>query len=158
MLKLKLQYFGHLMWRTDSLDKILMLGKTEGRRRRGQQRMSWLDGITNSMDMRWEGQGSLTCCSPWCHKESDMTEQLNNNIYTSWFPKPNFASKAPFHIKMLLPLTLKYCLALWCHGNDWRQRTWLYTDAWIDTDWKQSCDLILRLYKGRNWKFQTHCP
>ena len=51
MLKLKLQYFGHLMQRTDSLEKALMLGKIEGRRRRGQQRMRWLDGITDSMDM-----------------------------------------------------------------------------------------------------------
>ena len=51
MLKLKLQYFGHLMGRTESLEKTLMLGKTEGRRRRGQQRMRWLDGITDSMDM-----------------------------------------------------------------------------------------------------------
>ena len=56
MLKLKLQYFGHLMWRTDSLEKTLMLGKTEGRRRRGWQRMWWLDGITDSMDM---GLGGL---------------------------------------------------------------------------------------------------
>ena len=51
MLKLKLQYFGHLMRRADSLEKTLMLGKTEGRRRRGRQRMRWLDGITNSVDM-----------------------------------------------------------------------------------------------------------
>ena len=51
MLKLKLQYFGHLMQRTDSLEKTLMLGKIEGRRRRGQQRMGWLDDITNTMDM-----------------------------------------------------------------------------------------------------------
>ena len=51
MLKLKLQYFGHLMQRADSLEKTLMLGKIEGRRRRGQQRIRWLDGITNSMDM-----------------------------------------------------------------------------------------------------------
>ena len=56
MLKLKLQYFGHLMWRADSLEKTLMLGKIEGRRRRGWQRMSWLDGITDSMDM---GLGGL---------------------------------------------------------------------------------------------------
>ena len=51
MLKLKLQYFGHLIQRTDSLEKTLMLGKIEGRRKRGQQRMRWLDGITDSMDM-----------------------------------------------------------------------------------------------------------
>ena len=51
MLKLKIQYFGHLMWRANSLEKTLMLGKTEGRRRRGKQRMRWLDGITDSMDM-----------------------------------------------------------------------------------------------------------
>ena len=51
MLKLKLQYFGHLMWRADSLEKTLMLGKIEGRRRRGQERMRWLDGITDSMDL-----------------------------------------------------------------------------------------------------------
>jgi len=83
MLKLKLQYFGHLMQRADSLEKTLMLGKIEGRRRRGQQRMRWLDGITNSMDMNLsklgvgDGQGDLVCCSPWSLKESDRTEQLN---------------------------------------------------------------------------------
>ena len=81
MLKLKLQYFGHQMQRTDSLEKTLMLGKIEDRRRRGRQRMRWLDGITNSMDMglRWtlgvgDGQGRLVCCSPWGRTESDTTE------------------------------------------------------------------------------------
>ena len=85
MLKLKLQYFGHLMRRTDSLEKTLMMGKIEGRRRRGEQRMRLLDGITDSMDMsssklgESEGQGSLGCCSPWSCKESDTTQQLNDN-------------------------------------------------------------------------------
>ena len=59
MLKLKLQYFGHLMRRADSLDKSLMLGKIEGRRRRGGQRMRWLDGITDSMDMDLEDRKSV---------------------------------------------------------------------------------------------------
>ena len=58
MLKLKLQYFGHMMLKTDSLEKILMLGKIEGRRRRGRQRMRWLDGITDAMDMSLRSSGS----------------------------------------------------------------------------------------------------
>ena len=81
MLKLKLQYFGHLIQRADSLEKTLMLGKIEGRRRRGRQRMRWLDGITNSMNMNLsklsgvgDGQGGLACYSPWGLKESDMSE------------------------------------------------------------------------------------
>ena len=84
MLKLKLQYFGHLMRRMDSLEKTLMLGKIKGRRRRGQHKIRWLDGITDSMDMSLskllevgDGQGSLACCSPWGRKESDMTKRLN---------------------------------------------------------------------------------
>ena len=80
MLKLKLQYFGHLMRITDSLKKTLMLGKIEGRRR-GQQRMRRLDDITDLIEMSLskilgvgDGQGSLACCSSWGHKESEMTE------------------------------------------------------------------------------------
>ena len=75
MLKLKLQYFVYMMQRADSFEKTLMLGKIEGRNRRGQQRMTWLDGITDLTDMSLsglrgvgDGQGGLVCCSPWVAK------------------------------------------------------------------------------------------
>ena len=83
-LKLKPQYFGYLMQRTDSLDKTLILGKTEGRRRRGQQRIDmvgwyhWLSGHEfEQIPGDSEGQISLVCCSPWCRKKKDTTEQMN---------------------------------------------------------------------------------
>ena len=83
MLKLKLQYFGHVMRRVDSLEKTLMLGGIGGKRRRGWQRMRWLDGITDSMghESEWtpgvgDGQGGLACCDSWVHKESNTTERL----------------------------------------------------------------------------------
>ena len=78
MLGLKLQYFGHLMRRVDSLEKTLMLGGIGGRRKRGQQRMRWhhwLDG--HEFEWTGDGQRGLACCDSWDHKKSDTTEQLN---------------------------------------------------------------------------------
>ena len=106
MLKLKLQYFGHLMQRTDSLEKTLMLGKTEGERRRGRQRMRRLDGITTLMDMslsklpelvmdrvllsgKCHGWRSLVGCSPWGRWGSDTTEQLHFHFSLSCIGEGN---------------------------------------------------------------------
>ena len=84
LLKLKLQFFDHLMQTADSLEKTLMLGKIKDKMRRGKQMMSWIDSITDSMDMNlsklWEivkDRGSLVCCGPWGHKELGTTERLN---------------------------------------------------------------------------------
>ena len=83
MLKLKLQYFGHLMWRVDSLEKSLMLRGIGGRRRRGWQRVRWLDGIRlDGRESGWtpgvgDGQGGLACCDSWGHKQLDTTARLN---------------------------------------------------------------------------------
>ena len=89
ILKLKLQYFGHLMWRANSLEKTLMLEKIEGRRRRDRGWEDWMASLTQWTEFEQalgdgEGQGSLACCSPWGYKELNTTEQLNNKKWHNW--------------------------------------------------------------------------
>ena len=111
MLKLKLQYFGHPMWRADSLEKILMLGKIEGRRRRDNRGWGgWMASPTewtwvwvNSGSWWWTG--SLVCCSPWGHKELETTEQMNwTELYSPWnSPGQNTRVGSRSHLQGIFP-------------------------------------------------------
>ena len=113
MLKLKLQYFGYLMQWTNSFEKTLMLGKIEGRRRRGRQRMRWLVGWHHRLNGHefgsppgvGDGQGGLACCDSWCLKESDTTEWLN------WIEL-----NIPLYICILLFSCSVLFNSLWPHG------------------------------------------
>ena len=119
-LMLKIQYIGHLMWRTDSLEKTLMLGKIEGRRKSGWQRMKWLDGITSSMDMSLSKlQELVTDREAWCaagfaksqgHKVWDTTEWCNWTVQT-------WESSLPPSLYILWRLLI-ICVPRWCFFLD----------------------------------------
>ena len=130
MLKLKLQYFGHLMWRADSFEKTLMLGETEGRRRRGQQRMRWPDGITATMEMSLSklgvdnGHGGLECCSPWGRKEPDTTELNWGPSVLCYLPE-----LAQIHIHCQVPM--QYCsLHHWTSFTTRHIHNWALFPLW----------------------------
>ena len=118
MLKLKLQYFGHAMRRTNSLEKTLMLGKIEGKRRRGwEDEMAGWHHQRNGHEFEWtlgvgDGQGGLACCSPWGRKELDTTEQLNWNDNDLKFKVQNH-SYVQTNLIILKPYT---------HKHKWRKK------------------------------------
>ena len=146
ILKLKLQYFGYLMWRTDSLEKTLMLGKIEGRRRRGRQRMRWLDLITDSMDMSWVNSGSWW----WTGRPGVLQSTGSQRVGHDWVTELNwnllltldFWESARIHSALFLPLLNPWHKGLFLLLNsevfDYQHQIFLSLGlAQCHTNWKQ---------------------
>ena len=128
MLKLKLQYFGHLMWRTDSLEKTLMLGKIEGRRSRGQQRMRWFNGITNSMDMNvCRLQELVMDREAWCAAVHGVAKHRTR--LSDWtelkFPYPTKTYLPAVHFFFPPGLCFQLPKVSYLHGRWWVIRAWV---------------------------------
>ena len=141
MLKLKLQYFGHLMWRANSLEKTLMLGKTEGRKRKGWQKMRWLDDIPDSMDMVWAGSrsqwwtGKPGVLNPWDRKESDTTERLNwTELTRSLYNPMNLNSQNKVHSSLffLFFFGLYTYMIKIQQTKTYKKPSWTTTKSWAD--------------------------
>ena len=164
---LKLQYFGHMMQTANSLEKTLMLGKIEGRRR-GQQMTRRLDGINGQEHGQTPGvgerQGNLACCSPWCHEKLDMTWQLKNaneshflnlsiDLYSTfclWYPFPlktmHAHARARTHTPHLRVCILRYLLVIWCAFAT----LWLYPiSSWFSLPTFMCNNLIVGPWKKK---------
>ena len=131
MLKLKLQYFGHLMRRTDSLEKTLTLGKIEDSRRRRQHRTRWLDGITNSMGMSLSNSGSWW----WTGKHGVLQSMGLQRVGCNWVTELNWTDYQQFvpSLSTILPSFQVWCIAITLEMLSHFSRVWLFTTPWTVT-------------------------